>query len=90
MTDYLQIQNYLKELPNWRIVDGRLEKEFTFRDFTRAVLFINKIVNPIEDKQIYPHIKMAYNRVILSIFGITAKGLTEREFALAKEIEDLV
>lgn len=84
---HIQIQQLLQNLKNWSLNGERLEKEFVFRDYPRAILFINKLVNPAEEHQIYPQLRLIYNRLLVSIAATPGTGLTEREFALAKDID---
>lgn len=81
---------HLKKLKDWRIVTGRLEREFRFPSFARAILFVNQIVNPIEEHQSYPQIQITYNRVTVSLFNTEAGRLTEAEFTMAAEMDGLV
>lgn len=84
-----QILENLSRLPDWILNRGHLEKTFVFPDFARAVLFVNRTVNPIEEQTLYPQIHIRYNRVEISILNPEHGVLTERDFILAKAIEDL-
>lgn len=79
----------LKTLPGWLVVEGRLEKEFRFANFSRALVFVNKIVNPIEEYQNYPKIIITYDRVRLSLHTNAMGGLTTEDLAMAKEMNAL-
>lgn len=79
----------LKTLPGWSVVNGRLEKEFRFVNFARALIFVNKIVNPIEENQNYPKILITYDRVHLSLYTNTLGGLTTQDLAMAQEMNAL-
>lgn len=85
----LEIRERLSRLTGWALNRGRLEKTFLFRDFARAAVFFNKIVNPIEERQHYPVIVVSYNRVSVSTFSNTDGALTEKDFLLAADIEAL-
>ncbi|OVE81021.1 hypothetical protein BVY03_05015 [bacterium K02(2017)] len=85
----LDIREKLQTLPGWVVAKGRLEKEFRFKDFSRALLFVNKIVNPIEENQNYPKILIVYDRVVVSLYTTSAGGITLMDFAMAKEMNEL-
>lgn len=85
----LEARTRLLTLEGWTIENGRLEKEYLFKDFVHAVIFVNKIVNPIEEQQNYPRAQIAYNRVRISLFTNTAGGLTPMDFEMAKEFDEL-
>ena len=79
----------LKTLPGWLVVGGRLEKEFRFAGFARALVFVNKIVNPIEENQNYPKILITYDRVHLSLYTNIMSGLTTQDLVMAQEMNAL-
>lgn len=79
----------MKTLGGWLYLDGRLQKTYKFLDFTRAILFLNKIVNPIEEGQSYPKIELAYNQVLVNLFNNMAGGITEKEITIAHEFDRL-
>lgn len=85
----LEARARLLTLAGWTIEKGRLEKEFLFKDFVHAVVFLNKIVNPIEEQQNYPRISIVYNRVKVSLFTHAAGALTDADFEMAKEFDQL-
>lgn len=85
----LEIRERLVVLPGWGLNKGRIEKTFEFKNFARAAVFFNKIVNPIEELAHYPVIVVAYNRVSLSLFSNAVGMITEKDFLLAHEIEKL-
>lgn len=88
-TIFEQINDFISKNPTWSFVDGRLEKTFVFKDFSRSLIFLNKIVNPIEEQQSYPLIKITYNRVFVSLFNHTRGTLTEQEIIIAQEMDRL-
>lgn len=85
----LEIRGRLEKLPGWILNKGRIEKTFEFKNFARAAVFFNKIVNPIEELAHYPVLVIAYNRVSVSLFSNEAGTITEKDFILAGEIEGL-
>lgn len=84
-----EIGKRLKTLSGWKIANGKLEKEFMFANFPTAVLFVNKLVDPCEDLSHHPSVTINYNRVRLSLFNHHAGGLTEKDFLLAQQIDEL-
>jgi len=85
----LEIREFLLKMPGWTVQSGRLEKEFRFLDFARAMIFMNKIVNPIEENQNYPRLLITYNRVHVSLFTNTAGGITVMDLDMAREFDSL-
>jgi len=84
-----EVLERLKNLKGWRYEGGKLKKEFKFKDFKESVEFLTKI-QPIADSlDHHPDVCIQYNRVIVEIFTHEVKGITEKDFELAKEIDKL-
>jgi 4a-hydroxytetrahydrobiopterin dehydratase len=84
-----EIQSLLQETPGWIVEKNRLNKEFKFQNFSRAMIFVNKTVNPIEEHQNYPRILILYNRVFVSLFSNEVGALTTTDFEMAKQFNQL-
>ncbi|MEO6197311.1 MAG: 4a-hydroxytetrahydrobiopterin dehydratase [Dehalococcoidia bacterium] len=82
-----QIQTALTELDAWEIRDDRLRKQFTFRTFLRAIAFVNSVAYLAEGAGHHPDITINYNKVTVRIITHAIGALTERDFALAKDID---
>jgi len=87
--NHTQITDFIRNHSGWLLENGRLEKTFVFSNFSRAMVFVNKIINPIEEFQSYPVIRIAYNRVLVSLFNNMQGKLTELELSIAKEMDQL-
>lgn len=74
-------------LKDWAIEDDRLNREYKFKNFVQAVVFLNKTVNPIEENQSYPRITLAYNRVKVSLFTNEAGAITTQDFEMAGQLD---
>jgi 4a-hydroxytetrahydrobiopterin dehydratase len=83
-----QVQSELAELPEWELRDGRLRKQFTFRTFLRAIVFVNSVAYLSESHGHHPDITINYNKVTLRIITHSAGALTDRDFTLAKAVEE--
>ena len=80
-----QLQEVMSQLTGWEILDGKLEKKFTFNDFVEALTFINSIGEIAEKLQHHPDIKNSYNTVLLSLATHEAGGITQRILSLLKK-----
>ena len=83
-----QVQAGVAELEAWELRDGRLRKQFTFRTFLRAIVFVNSVAYLAESQGHHPDITINYNKVTLRIITHSAGALTDRDFALATAIEE--
>jgi 4a-hydroxytetrahydrobiopterin dehydratase len=82
-----EVQEGLAKLPGWELRDGRLRKRFQFRTFLRAIAFVNSVAYLAESAGHHPDITINYNRVTLRLVTHSEGALTDRDFALAGEIE---
>ena len=59
-------------------------------DFRAAVAFVNALADAAEEANHHPDILVRYNTVDLTLSTHSAGGLTEKDFALAARINELV
>lgn len=82
-----EVEAALSELPGWELRNGRLRRQYTFRTFLRAIAFLNAVAYLAESAGHHPDVTINYNRVTLRLITHSEGALTERDFALAKEID---
>lgn len=80
---------YLASLTGWSLVGGtRILKEFTFKNFARALAFVNRVGSIAEAEGHHPDILIhSWNRVRLEIMTHAIGGLSENDFILAAKID---
>ena len=79
----------LENLPGWEYTDGHIRKQFVFRTFLRAISFVNTVAYLAEAAKHHPNVTINYNKVTLSLITHSERGLTQRDFDLAGQIEGL-
>jgi 4a-hydroxytetrahydrobiopterin dehydratase len=67
----------------------RLSKQYKFKDFSRAMAFINDVARVAEARDHHPDILVQYNLVTLTFYTHTENAVTEKDVRLAAEIDDL-
>jgi len=82
-----EVQEGLAALEGWELRDGRLRKQYTFRTFLRAIAFVNSVAYLAESAGHHPDITINYNRVTLRLITHSEDALTDRDLALAAEID---
>jgi 4a-hydroxytetrahydrobiopterin dehydratase len=85
---------YLKVFENfsdmWKVVDGKLYREFKFKDFTQAIQFINKVAELSESLNHHPEIRNVYNKVeILLYTHDSGDVITDKDKQLAEKIDQV-
>lgn len=81
----------LKQLKlDWEIIEGKkIQHEFKFKDFMKALEFVNKVGQLAEEENHHPNMHIYYSRVVIDLTTHNIKGLSENDFILAAKIENL-
>ena len=82
-----EISARLKALPEWTYGNNAISKQYRFKDFMAAIGFINRIAPLAEATDHHPDIFINYSRVTFSCSTHSEGGVTEKDFALAGQIE---
>ena len=77
-------------VPKWKIRkdEPRLWREYTFKDFARAMKFVNKVAEVAEAEQHHPDIHVHYNKVKLVLWTHDIGGLSENDFIVAAKLDE--
>jgi 4a-hydroxytetrahydrobiopterin dehydratase len=92
--DAAAIEQALQELnagaaAPWQVCQGKLNKEFRFKDFVDAFGFMTRVALVAEAMNHHPEWFNVYARVRVDLATHDAGGITELDFALAKRMETL-
>ena len=82
-------QPILKDLKDWKYNDSGIEKKFVFKNFSQALAFIVQVGIIAEKQGHHPELFNVYNKVDIRLSTHDADGLTDKDFNLAKAIEQL-
>ncbi len=79
---------YLPQVKDWNIIkDKLLEKDFSFKNFTEAISFINKVAEVAEIEGHHPDIYLHnYKKVKITLTTHAIKGLSINDFVMAVKI----
>lgn len=81
-----QIDSRLPEIPGWTLAGGQLRRELKFKDFIESMTFVLKVAFHAEQADHHPDIAIRYSTVTLDLSTHSEGGITDKDFALAKEI----
>ena len=84
------IEEELKDLEGWSVVNEKLHKEFLFDNFNQAFGFMTRSAMEIEKMNHHPEWFNAYNRIIIELTTHDAGGITKNDVNLAKILNSLV
>jgi 4a-hydroxytetrahydrobiopterin dehydratase len=83
-----EIKDKLSGLSSWNYSEGQIGKEYTLKDFSEALSFVNKVGAFAEEINHHPDILMhSWNKVRIMVSTHSEGGITEKDFQLAEKIE---
>ena len=85
-----EIIERLARIHGWTRVENWIEKKYVFKNFLRAMSFVNAAAYLAESMNHHPDITIHYNEVTMRNWTHTAEGITEYDFALAEKIDGLI
>ena len=85
-----QINKNLKDLPEWCLEKQNLVRTFHFNDFKQAIAFLNQIAVLSEEQNHHPILISKYDTVQVKLYTLDVKGISQKDFVLAKAIDQLL
>jgi 4a-hydroxytetrahydrobiopterin dehydratase len=86
-----EIRGRLKsELPHWQLTNGFITRIFKTHGWKGTLMVVNTVGHLAEAAWHHPDILASYARVEVRLQTHTAKGITDKDFALARKIEEVV
>jgi 4a-hydroxytetrahydrobiopterin dehydratase len=86
-----QIDSNLLEFTGWIFENESISRQFQFKDFIEVLSFVNAVGLESEKMDHHPDILMfAWNKVKITLSTHSAGGVTEKDFLLAKKIEERI
>lgn len=85
-----EIEKHLEGLDGWEFVDGAIETSFEFKNFKEAFSVMTRIAFECEAQGHHPDWSNVYNSLNIRLNTHDADGVTEKDFKLAKSIEEII
>lgn len=84
-----RIEKRVRNLRGWEYNEegNVITREYRFPSFRAAIAFVQYVAEQAEAADHHPDIDIRYNRVVLSLSTHDAGGVTDRDFDLAKAID---
>ena len=73
----------------WNEKDNIITKTFEFSSYLDGIDFVNEVANLAEQENHHPDIEIVYCKVTISLTTHDVGGLTDKDYKLAKLIDDL-
>jgi 4a-hydroxytetrahydrobiopterin dehydratase len=87
--DDSDVQVQLASLSGWAADGGKLHRRFEFHNFAAALAFVNRAGELAEAADHHPDIRLGWGYAEFEITTHDRGGITDFDFALAKQIEGL-
>lgn len=85
--NYLSLEPFLTQHPDWRLRGTKLHREYFFKDFVQAFGFMSQVALLAERANHHPDWSNSYNRVSIDLTTHDAQSVTGKDLALAVAIE---
>ena len=83
------IQTQLELVPNWQRDTKSIVREYIFADFVQAFGFMSQVAMLAERANHHPEWSNVYKRVTIKLTTHDCAGLSQLDFALAHEIDQI-
>jgi len=78
------------DLPHWRLENGWIRRKYKTHGWKGTLMAINTIGHLAEAAWHHPDIAASYAFVEVKLMTHTAKGITDKDFELARKIEEVL
>jgi 4a-hydroxytetrahydrobiopterin dehydratase len=83
-----EIHESLQRIAGWTVADGKLHKEYRFKDFIHAFGFMSTAALAIEKMNHHPEWLNVYSRVVVDLTTHDVNGISSRDFELAALLDE--
>jgi len=84
-----QINSSLKAIPEWSKHAKTIFRTFKFEDFLHSLDFVNRVAKKAQKLNHHPDLDIRYDQVKLVLTTHDADGLTEKDFTLAEQCDEI-
>lgn len=84
------VERLNSELNSWYYEDGWIRRKYHTGGWKGTVMVINAVAHLAEAAWHHPDISASYAFVVVKLMNHAAKGVTEKDFELAKKIEAVI
>jgi 4a-hydroxytetrahydrobiopterin dehydratase len=84
------IEQHLKQVSGWRLVDGAIEKSFAFGNYHETIGFVNALAWIVNLEDHHPDLRVSYDRCVVRFNTHSVDGLSINDFICAAKADALV
>lgn len=79
-----------EELPHWYYEDGWIRRKYKTSGWKSTLMVVNTVGHLAEAAWHHPDLTVSYAFVVVKLVNHAAKGVTDKDFALAAKIEEVI
>jgi 4a-hydroxytetrahydrobiopterin dehydratase len=84
-----QIAAKLADLPGWYLEDGWIRRQYKTDGWPTTMLLVNQIAFLAEAAWHHPDLNVTWAKVTVKLMTHSENGITDKDFELARKIEDV-
>jgi len=78
------------ELPHWYLENGWIRRKYKTSGWKSTLMVVNTVGHLAEAAFHHPDLSVSYAFVIVKLMNHAAKGITNKDFELARKIEEVI
>lgn len=78
------------ELPQWEFKEGWIRRKYKTSGWKATLMVVNTVGHLAEAAWHHPDLTVSYAFVIVKLMNHAAKGITDKDFELAKKIDEVI
>jgi 4a-hydroxytetrahydrobiopterin dehydratase len=79
-----------RNLPHWKLSQGAIQRTYRTGGWKGTLMVVNTIGHLAEAAWHHPDVSLSYSKVQIRLATHSANGITDKDFALAWKIEEVV
>ena len=87
--DTAQIAARLAALPGWYYRDGAIRRVYKTDVWPTTLMLVNALGYSAEAADHHPDLEVSWGRVVVGLSTHSAGGITDKDFALARRLEEV-
>lgn len=88
--DAASVETLLQQVPAWMIQDGKLRRNFAFRDYHETIKFVNTLAEMVHQENHHPALEVTYRHCLVSYQTHSAGGaLSLNDFICAARADQI-
>ena len=84
------IEKLKAELPKWRFENGWIRRKYKTHSWKGTLMAVNTVGHLAEAAWHHPDLALSYAWLEVKLMTHDAKGITDKDFELAKKIEEVI